>query len=76
MNTLNVITHVAPGWIDTHIEQPAIGSRVQCLTIGNVQVSTVWNSESIKYADCWMPHQKVPKSVKARQLARMYGGNV
>jgi hypothetical protein len=74
METLKVITDHTSHWVDSHERQPANGSRVQALTIGGVQVSLVWTSDSIKWIDAWQSHMKVPATVKARQLAR-YNNN-
>lgn len=76
MSTQNVITHLAPGWIDSYVEQPANGSRVQGLNQGGVQCSVVWNSDSINHFDAWQQHMKIPATIRARQLARFTKGNV
>lgn len=70
METINILTAPEAYWIDAHESPPPIGSRVQCLTIGGVQVSAVWTSESIKYYDAWQRHIKMPESIKKRQLER------
>lgn len=75
METLTVITDHTSHWIDSHERQPANGSRVQALSIGGVQRSTVWTSDSIKWFDAWQSHMKIPAQIRARQLARFNKNN-
>jgi hypothetical protein len=76
MNTIKVITNHQCGWIDSYIDQPPNGSRVQALSKGGVQISVVWNSHSIDFCDAWQPHQRVPAVVRARQLGRFTGSSI
>lgn len=74
--TDNIITSHEPShWIDAHITPAPAGSRVQALNRDGVQCSAIVDSNFLKYFDGWMPHCKIPKSIRERQLARYTKGS-
>ena len=63
----NIITsHEPTTWNDPYISCPNVGSKVQALTVGAVQVSCVWPSDWEKYYVGWQAHSKIPATIRKR----------
>lgn len=57
--------------IDVDEDSPNPGETVLALTQGGVLIKTIWTKDSSKTLKAWMPHPKIPKSVKEK-LHEMY----
>lgn len=66
-----VTTHAPVTWIDIEDFPPTSGSRLQCLTIGGVQVSAVITADNIKHFVAYMPHVRVSEKIKTK-LVNLY----
>lgn len=57
--------------IDLEQSRPFPGQRVLGLSIGGVLTPTIWSESQADFYDAWCEYPRIPKSVKARQNARM-----
>lgn len=60
--------------IDVDVDPPSPGETVLALTLGGVLIKTVWGKDSAKHLMAWMPHPKVPKSVKEKIFNKYNNG--
>lgn len=71
MDELKRPTSTVVHLIDIDEESPNQGETVLGLTVGGVLIKLVWTKDSHKTIKAWMPHPKVPQSVK-NKLGAMY----
>lgn len=61
------ITHAGVVMFDPLEVPPPLNTTLLVVTRGGVLVKGVWTEDCL----CWMPHPKIPESVKARRLSKL-----